>query len=661
MGHAAGPGYLPALDGVRALAVAAVVAFHGGVSWAPGGFLGVDAFFVLSGYLITTLLLAERRRTGRIALGAFWGRRARRLLPALCAVLVAVTIGARSLLPPEELRLLRGDGLATLFYFGNWRMIFRGGDYFAQTASPSPLQHMWSLGIEEQFYLVLPVLLIVLLGSRRRGRLRLVFAVCVAGALASAVTLALTYRPDDPGRAYYGTDTRAASLLVGMALAVLLEWRRRAPRPTPTPARRPGRLLGAVALAGAAGTGWAWTHLGGADARLYHGGLLLGALAVAAVLAHVAVVPKGLSARLLSLPPLPALGQISYGVYLWHWPVFLAANAERTGLHGTPLFAGRCAITAGCAITSYVVLEKPLRSAALLRRPTFGWVAAGGTVTACIALVVAVTAVPGLSPGDPAAGIANGTGLTTSARSGGGLPSTGPTGGTWSPHRRRPGLPVVVDVLGDSMAFGLGTYLPPTPGLEIRNRAIVGCGVTRTAPFRHLGQVYQAIGPNCLRWPALWQGAVLADNPDVALLLVGRWETMDRTLGGRWQHIGEPAFDAHLRSALDQAISIAGSQGAHVLLATEPYNQQVEQPDGSRYPEDRPQRVAAWNLLLHDVVRRHPRAGIVDLNARVCPSGRFTTHIDGLQMRTDGVHFTPSAIQRWIAPWLLPQLAAAVP
>ncbi|MEU4369177.1 acyltransferase [Micromonospora chersina] len=162
--------YQPALDGVRALAVAAVLAFHGGVAALPGGFLGVDAFFVLSGFLITSLLLAEHRHTGRIDLVAFWGRRVRRLLPALLLVLLVVLLVSRKLMPGTELGALRWDELAALGYVANWRMANRDGDYFAATGSPSPLQHTWSLGIEEQFYLLWPLLLIALLAwAARRG------------------------------------------------------------------------------------------------------------------------------------------------------------------------------------------------------------------------------------------------------------------------------------------------------------------------------------------------------------------------------------------------------------------------------------------------------------------------------------------------------------
>ncbi|HEX7744191.1 MAG TPA: acyltransferase, partial [Micromonosporaceae bacterium] len=162
--------YQPGLDGVRALAVGAVLLFHGGVAWLPGGFLGVDAFFVLSGFLITSLLLGERDRTGRIDLVAFWARRARRLLPALLVLLLVVVLVSRVLLPGEELPALRWDALAALGYVANWRMADRGGDYFAQTAAPSPLQHTWSLGIEEQFYLLWPLLFVALLAVSVRRR-----------------------------------------------------------------------------------------------------------------------------------------------------------------------------------------------------------------------------------------------------------------------------------------------------------------------------------------------------------------------------------------------------------------------------------------------------------------------------------------------------------
>src|SRR5262245_14814228 len=222
--HAPVYAYRPALDGVRALAVSAVLLFHGGVGALRGGFLGVDAFFVLSGFLITSLLLAERARHGRIKLSAFWVRRARRLLPALLVLLVVVVAAFRSVLAGTEVMLLRGDALAALGYIANWRMIYRGSDYFAQNASPSPLQHTWSLGIEEQFYLLWPVLMVAVLGLAARRSRAALLAVTLAGATASAIAAAMLYGPLDSNRAYFGTDARAQALLVGALLAVMLSW-----------------------------------------------------------------------------------------------------------------------------------------------------------------------------------------------------------------------------------------------------------------------------------------------------------------------------------------------------------------------------------------------------------------------------------------------------
>jgi peptidoglycan/LPS O-acetylase OafA/YrhL len=688
------PAHVPALDGIRALAVAAVLAFHGGLSWASGGFLGVDAFFVLSGYLITALLLAEwRRGGGRIDLPAFWGRRARRLLPALLLVVTAVAIAARALLPPEEVRLLRGDGIAALFYVANWRMVLRGGDYFAQTAAPSPLEHTWSLGIEEQFYLVWPLVLSVVLYVRRSGgapmparasgrlraRLWLLVVVCGVGAAASTAALALTYSAANPGRAYYGTDTRGAAILVGAGLAALLALRtggrsehpgESTPRPL-TPGWR-GVLLGGSAAGAAGVAAWMATRLSGTDEALYQGGMVGLALAVAAVIAHVVLVPSGWSARLLALPPLPALGRISYGIYLWHWPVFIAANAARTGLDGLALFAVRCLVTVGVALLSYVLVERPVRRRGRPRRPVLagGGGGAGGAVGAMV--LVAATAVPPLpvTPAD-ASGAAldrflegegeGNRGATDDSGQEPGRKATEEPRSRPPLHHRRPGQPVVVDVFGDSVAWTLVTYLPGHPDLDVRDRTLMGCGVSRTAPFRYFGRHYPRLMPACRDWPRIWQAAVTRDDPDVAFILVGRWETMDRVLDGRWTHIGDPEFDAHLRSELDLAIRVAGAGGAHVLLATEPYNRRGEQLDGSLYPEDEPSRVTAWNQLLRSVARSHPHVRVVELGERVSPGGHFTWTAGGYQARSDGLHLTPTGVQGWIAPWLLPQLVDAVP
>jgi peptidoglycan/LPS O-acetylase OafA/YrhL len=660
--------YQPALDGVRAIAVIAVLAFHGGLSWATGGFLGVDVFFVLSGYLITGLLLAEHEHSGRIALGAFWRRRASRLLPALLLVVAVVVLGGRVLLPPEDAGRLRGDGLAALLYVANWRMASDGDDYFAQTAAPSPLQHTWSLGIEEQFYLVWPLLLVLLLagfgssGVRREPRWR-VLAVCAAGVVVCCALLAALHRSADPARAYYGTDTRGASLLVGAGLAVLLAGRS---RPVATGSRSLRWLLGAAAAVATAWLLWAGSHADGSDRWLYHGGLLGVAVAVAVLIAHVVLVPDGWPAWLLSRRPLVLLGIVSYGVYLWHWPVFLAVNAARTGRTGVELFALRVLVTLALAALSFVVVEQPLRTLGSQARPKL---IAGAGLAAVASAVAVVVLAPAAVP--TAAGAGSAALPVPGAQDGikelGGVEPPQETDGSAGRHRPSPwrhhprkGREPVVAVFGDSVAWTLVTYLPETPGLDVRDRTMLGCGVARSGPYRYYGQLYPAVSRDCRDWPQLWQRAIAADDPDVAFILVGRWETMDRQVEGQWGHVGQPDFDAYLRTELELAIRTAGAHGARVVLATEPYNRRGERLDGSLFPEDEPERVTAWNALLRDVAADHRRVQVVELGKRLSPDDEFTWTAGGMQVRTDGVHLTLSGVQRWIAPWLVPQLTAAV-
>lgn len=647
--------YQPALDGVRALAVAAVLAFHGGLGWLPGGFLGVDAFFVLSGYLITSLLLAERARLGRIRLGTFWARRARRLLPALVVVLVATPVAFRTILPPFELDLLRLDAFAALGYVANWRMIYRGGDYFTQTSAPSPLQHTWSLGIEEQFYLVWPLVVALLLAfllTRWRATL---LALCLSGAAASAIAAALLYRPQDANRAYFGTDTRAQSLLIGAALAVLLP----ALIAGVTGKRGSnGIMRRSAAAAGGLGigaVGWLWTQADGDDAWLYRGGLAAGAVAVAAVLADVTINPSGPVARVLAWLPLVWLGRISYGVYLWHWPLFALLNGERTGLSGQALFALRAGATVAIAAMSYVLIEQPIRTGRWpgLRRPARSnrVVATGIGATAAIgvtaAFILVATAPPRPSGPEPMLALPS-------------LASPGPTGAAPPPilrPGRKPGLEPRITFFGDSVSWSLGNYLPTYEGVSVTVRAVQGCGIARLPEIIQRGQGFTNY-PACPNWDARWRRGVNADDPDVAVILLDRWELMDRKLGDAYRHVGEAVYDAYLSAELDLAISIAASRGARVALLTAPYTRRAERPDGGLYDEDRPERVDAWNRLLYAAAARHRgKVSVIDLNARVCPDGEFTWSIEGLRIRSDGLHFTPDGVRRWIAPWLLPQLA----
>jgi peptidoglycan/LPS O-acetylase OafA/YrhL len=353
--------YRPGLDGLRALAVAGVVLYHAGVSWMPGGFLGVDAFFVLSGYLITSLLLAERSRRGSIALGRFWLRRARRLLPAVLLV-IAVSLIAASTVARDALTRTRGDALASLGYVTNWHAIAASHSYFNAFGRPSLLQHLWSLAVEEQFYLVWPILLVgglALLGRRR------VFVLTLLAATASTTLMWALYDPNrDPSRVYYGTDTRAATLLVGALLA--FAWP--AARLRLDVGRRAAHLLDAIGVAALLALLACFWRARDYDPGLYRGGLLLVALCVAllvAVLAH----PAASLGRFLGWGPIRWVGVRSYGIYLWHWPVMALTRASvDVPWHGAPLVIAQVAVTLGLAAVSYRFVEQPVRSGTVLRR-----------------------------------------------------------------------------------------------------------------------------------------------------------------------------------------------------------------------------------------------------------------------------------------------------
>ena len=385
--------HLPALNGLRGLAVLGVVAYHLQLGWASGGYLGVDLFFVLSGFLITTLLLEEWGASGRINLANFWARRARRLLPALFLVVFALAIyvcnaqlggpGANALI---DLPDLRGDAIATLLYVGNWHAIFAHQSYFAQFSTPSPLQHTWSLAIEEQFYLVWPLVLLLVLRLGRRSWRQFGLVVTVAVGLASAALMALLFHPGgDPTRVYYGTDTRLFDLMAGATLAFL------AGLPS-QPNPRAQRTLHIAAPIAAIGLGVCWVTSGTSGGLprdwMFDGGFLLCAVLAAVVVADARLTQPGTLGRLLATPPLHFLGTISYGIYLWHWPIFVYLTGTRTGLSTFPLDVVRVVLTLVVSTASYYLVERPLRQAhfrGLIRL----WLAPVAAVVTAVVVVVA--------------------------------------------------------------------------------------------------------------------------------------------------------------------------------------------------------------------------------------------------------------------------------
>lgn len=356
--YSGGLTYAPGLDGLRALAVAGVLLYHAEVGWLPGGFLGVDVFFVLSGYLITSLLLAEYRGTGRIALARFWAARGRRVLPAaLLVIAVCLVIGAVFL--RGDLQRLRSDALASVLNVNNWHQVLAERSYFSHFGRPSLLQHFWSLSLEEQFYLVWPLFLLG--GLTWLGRRRIAAAAAVA-ATASLVLMALVYHAgSDPSRAYYGTDTRAGPLMIGAVLA--FAWP--LGRMTAQPGRGAGPLLDAIGFAGLAGLILAMHGWHDFDPFLYRGGFLLTALAAGAVIV-AAVHPVTRLGATLARPALRWIGQRSYGIYLWHWPIMAVSRpGVDIAVSKWILVPAQIALTVTLAAVSYRYVEMPVRR----RRP----------------------------------------------------------------------------------------------------------------------------------------------------------------------------------------------------------------------------------------------------------------------------------------------------
>lgn len=643
--------YEPALDGLRGIAVLAVVLYHGGVTWASGGYLGVDAFFVLSGYLITSLLLAEWHDTGTIALVSFWARRARRLLPAVFVLLVGIAAYSALVAPPDVLEQLRADGVSTLFYVMNWRLIASSQSYFDQFFA-SPLRHMWSLAIEEQYYLVWPLITLAVLRWRRSAMVLL--KVCLVLAALSAAVMVVLYDPAvDPSRLYYGTDTRAQSLLLGSALAAALaaglRFRSLASRRAVVNAATVLTLVLA----------WAWTGLAPfglppSSGLLYRGGFTLLAAAVCLVILACTQVGNNPIRRALSFEPLRRLGLISYGVYLFHWPIFAWLDAERTGLPagGLRLLALRLAVTLAVALASYFLVEKPIREGALRRVLPVSlqaWLLPISFV-AVLSLILVTTA---------------------------GARASIPTPANFDPAARPPpSLSAAGDaeetskvlLVGDSVAYTLGVgfegEVSAEQGLLVWNQSVLFCELV-PGPHRENGEV-KAASDTCVNWEADWRRAVELFQPDVSLLQIGAWEIFDREIDGEWVAFGTPEYDAVLVPTLQRIVDALSSQGAPVVVVTTP---NFERDDGTstEWTQNDTRRTDHFNDLLRGLAAANPTTvRLIDLGGYLCPENECRDEIDGVAMRPDGLHFgkdgrDAQVVARWLAPQLREVAGGVVP
>jgi peptidoglycan/LPS O-acetylase OafA/YrhL/lysophospholipase L1-like esterase len=609
--------YAPALDGLRGLCLLGVMLFHAPFSWAGGGFLGVSTFFTLSGFLFTSLLLDEHERTGRIALGAFWKRRLRRLMPALW-VAIAATLTASSLFPSTDREAFAGDALASAFFVANLRFMSPDYAYSQLFASPSPFQHCWSLAIEGQFYLTFPIVVALIL-RLRRGIAALGWTTAVL--LGVSVARGWASSPSAIDRAYYAGDARAGELLVGVGLALALSGlTRRRERPRVA-------WIGAVALA-AMPLVWATTRID--STWLYRGGFA-GYAAISAAVIAAALEPASLVRRTLSLPALRWIGRVSYGAYLYHWPLYLLLAPGRLGLGPVPLLALRFALTFAIAALSSRYLEEPIRRGRML--PGRRFALAGAAATAGV-LALALWTSPATAR--RAVDVVAGAWRSTPAP---------------SPRFR---FAFFGDSTARRLSRGLGPWLQEVAGgSEVRGSIKLGCGLL-DASEREWHGAWRDFG-TCRGSVARWASAARRGRPDLAIVLVGANDVRNfRFLhGGRGHVLGDGLVDKQLRATVAAMIDGFARAGVKVIWLTSPsieLRYQDRESPRSEIDASDPSRMERLNQIVAWEARKRPNVvRVVDLAAelRRWPDGEWST-----DLRPDGVHFSDEGARRVADEWL---------
>jgi len=660
-----------ALDGIRGLAVLGVLLFHADLL--RGGWVGVDVFFVLSGFLITGLLLDEHREWGTVSLRGFWARRVRRLVPALLVVLAAVVVAWTAMARATD--ALRGDVLATLGYVANWHFIDTDQSYFASFEA-SPLRHAWSLSIEEQFYVVWPLAFLGLVRLRRPLALALLLVAVAAS------TWWMHHVAADPGqlsRAYYGSDTRASAILLGCAAALGLDALRRT-RPWTV-----DHVLRRVSVPLVAAAGLALAAVAVAvpeDARwLYrNGGFTLVGLAAAALVVAVPQLPRGRLRRFLRGPGIVRLGLISYGLYLWHWPVALAVG-ELDLPRAVALFA-QLIIPVLLAEISFRLVEQPIRRVRL-RRPAFATLSGAAMVAGLTVAATTQAAAPALIPEEASGMVVAGARQppsrpaplmhatrTAPATTEGRVPSTRPRIIPWALVRDRGTtttanptttsttstttpleLPLDVAVLGDSVAWTVASNPAPDAPLRVRGYWHARCDIVGDRVIT--GDHANDADPNCPSWPEGWR-ATLAERADAVVVVLGLRQLFDLEVDGVRLPVGSPAWEEHYRAAVARALGVVRAEtSAPVLWFDVPcYTWEQEGTGGEEHDE---RRLRVVNRVLRDALAADPRVRVVDYAERVCDG----TASDPA-LRPDGAHLTREAARelwRWLTPMILEDVA----
>ncbi len=667
--------YWPALDGWRGLTIWFAISVHAGY-FTAGGVLSLDTFFVLSGFLITGILLREWLRrdeqgSARIDLLSFWARRARRLLPGLFVVLAAVLVYAAFLAPTLGLDRVRGDVLGSLFYVANWHFIASGQSYFSSFTSPSPVLHLWSLAVEEQFYLFWPpIVLGVLWLARRRlraeGAVAAVGVVAVLGAIASAVLMASLYVPGgDPSRVYYGTDTRAQAMLMGAALAVVVTLH------GPLRTRIARSVLSVAATLSFVVVVLPWFASNATRVHdVFYGrfGLLAYSCATAIVIWRLAQPSPGVLGKGLQLSPVIWVGAISYEMYLWHWPLYLVITPERTGVSGAPLLFVRLASVIALAAVTHFFVGEPIRRGVRLRSPK---VAGITTVAVVIAVSVGVFAAtvsarPVLSGNLGQVADRRGPPPVPPATSSS-APSA-PSGPTPSPSA----TPLKVLVVGDSQAATLAqgldadpgqTGLSAQPGLVVWNRAILGCSIITVDTFVIDGNRAQNKCGGAGAWQEQWSSDVSAFTPDAVVVQAGAWDLFD--VAGPGDTVirpGDSNWTEPYTRDVELLFDTVAAKGAAIVAIRPPCFGANEVVGGGGTPATRLDRgrIAAVAAVWERAARAR-NISLLDLDSTLCPGGASDASIrpDGAHYSNDGANRTAAIVAKAVRAAVATQAFAA--
>jgi peptidoglycan/LPS O-acetylase OafA/YrhL len=634
-------GYIPALDGLRGAGLVFVFAFHVGYSWAAGALLALSVFFTLSGFLITRLILDEVGRTGRLNLPGFWSRRLRRLLPAAILGILFVLLLSATVLPVDPDKL-RGDAFAALGYVANWRFILESRGYLEQFATPSPLLHYWSLSLEEQFYLLFPLLVAGVLwitSSVRRFRvnLRIVLLVLIVFSLGTSFFARAT---DDFDLFYYGLPTRGGEILVGALLATSLI----AARVVRVPARWWTNAIGVVSLTGIAAL-MATTTFDSSWIR--DGGLTVFAILSCGLI--FSVLPTGPIGHFFALWPLRWLGKISYGFYIFHWPVILWLTPERTGLTNSMAILLQVAVTLAMAITSYFLIEQPIRRGDMITG-AFARIAAPIGAVVLIAVTFTVTGTFTLEPELDLASAKSELEKTTQRA----VPDD-------SAADALPTVAFYGDSTGLMAALGVADWSIEKGHLHVIPGVVdLGCTLIRQGTMRYQGRVsFSQQDCESGVWSTSWPPNLAKMRPDIAVIMFGPGDVADRMFPGdsEWRAPGDPLYDEYLKREMLAAADVTLSRGYPTVWLTNPISDAGRGTVPPSYdPTSDPARVKRFNEILREVAGERPELHLIDyakwMERR--PGGSLDP-----TLRPDGVHLARNAAATVLAPWLGPAILRA--